>query len=112
MDTSIREKIERRAYEIYLRRGSTHGSHDDDWAQAEKEITAEINKKEVAPAPKVVKETPAPKVVEKPAAPAVQPDLFDVKEDKPKRKSPATATSDTAAAPVKKRVVKKKSAAE
>lgn len=111
MDTSLREKIERRAYEIYLRRGSTHGSHSDDWAQAEKEIMAELNKKETAPTPKIEKETPAPKVAEKPAVPEVQPDLFDVKEDKPKRKTPAATSEDTAAAPVKKRVVKKKSAA-
>jgi hypothetical protein len=109
MDTSIREKIERRAYEIYLRRGSAHGSHEDDWAQAEKEIMAELNKKE--PAPKVVKEQAAPKAVEKPSVSESQPDLFDVKEDKLNRKSPIAASSDTAAAPAKKRVVKKKSAA-
>jgi hypothetical protein len=111
MDTSLREKIERRAYEIYLRRGSTHGSHEDDWAQAEKEIMAELNKKETAPAPKVAKEPVTQKVVEKPVVPESLPDLFDVKEDKPKRKSPAAVSSDAPAAPVKKRVVKKKSAA-
>jgi hypothetical protein len=111
MDTSIREKIERRAYEIYLRRGSTHGSHEDDWAQAEKEIMAELKKKEPTPTQKVEKEPPASKVVEKPSVPELQPDLFDVKDDKQKRTRSIAASSDTTEAPAKKRVAKKKSAA-
>ena len=34
-----REEIERRAYEIYLKRGGEHGNELDDWFAAEKELT-------------------------------------------------------------------------
>jgi hypothetical protein len=37
MDASVKEKIEKRAYELYLQRGGTHGYAIDDWLQAEKE---------------------------------------------------------------------------
>jgi hypothetical protein len=33
-----RVEIERRAYEIFLERGSTHGHDLDDWLQAEHEL--------------------------------------------------------------------------
>jgi hypothetical protein len=33
-----RDEIARRAYEIYLSRGATHGGDFDDWLQAEREI--------------------------------------------------------------------------
>jgi hypothetical protein len=111
MDTSIREKIERRAYEIYLRRGSGHGSHEDDWAQAEKEIMAELNKKEVAPTPKVEKEPSPPKSVEEPSVPELQLEMSDAQAEKAKRTRATATSSDTVETPVKKRVVKKKSAA-
>jgi hypothetical protein len=32
------EQIARRAYEIFLARGGTHGHHEDDWFQAEREL--------------------------------------------------------------------------
>lgn len=32
------EQIARRAYELYLQRGGTHGAHVDDWVQAEREL--------------------------------------------------------------------------
>ncbi|MCP3167580.1 DUF2934 domain-containing protein [Myxococcus qinghaiensis] len=32
------EQIARRAYEIYLARGGNHGSHEQDWQQAEREL--------------------------------------------------------------------------
>jgi hypothetical protein len=35
---SLEEKIRRRAYELYLRRGNQSGSDLDDWLQAEEEI--------------------------------------------------------------------------
>ena len=35
---SIQEKIRRRAYEIYVERGSQAGSELDDWLRAEAEI--------------------------------------------------------------------------
>ena len=39
---SIQERIEHRAYDLYLKRGKIPGFHEEDWAQAEKEIAAEI----------------------------------------------------------------------
>lgn len=38
----MREKIESRAYEIYLRRGATHGRALDDWLSAEQEVLAQF----------------------------------------------------------------------
>jgi len=35
---SIEERIERRAYELYVQRGNQSGSELDDWLQAEQEI--------------------------------------------------------------------------
>lgn len=32
------EQIARRAYEIFLARGATHGHHEQDWQQAEREL--------------------------------------------------------------------------
>ena len=34
------EEIQRRAYEIYIERGGTHGQDLDDWIQAERELQA------------------------------------------------------------------------
>jgi hypothetical protein len=44
MDANLRNKIEKRAYEIFLHRGAQPGHHFDDWVKAEKEIMAEISK--------------------------------------------------------------------
>ena len=38
-----RDEIERRAYEIYLRRGSRDGSDLEDWLVAEKELFQEYS---------------------------------------------------------------------
>ena len=35
------DKITRRAYEIYLQRGSEHGRDLEDWFQAERELTTD-----------------------------------------------------------------------
>ncbi len=32
------EQIARRAYELFLARGAGHGRHQEDWAQAEREL--------------------------------------------------------------------------
>jgi hypothetical protein len=32
------DQIARRAYEIYVSRGGSHGHHHDDWVQAEREL--------------------------------------------------------------------------
>jgi hypothetical protein len=42
-DTSVHpsvseEQIRRRAYELYVQRGGTHGRHMDDWFRAESEL--------------------------------------------------------------------------
>jgi hypothetical protein len=34
------EEIARRAYQIFLSRGGVHGRHEQDWAQAERELMA------------------------------------------------------------------------
>ncbi|MCE9666197.1 DUF2934 domain-containing protein [Myxococcus stipitatus] len=34
----LHEQIARRAYEIYLSRGGTHGNAEQDWHQAEREL--------------------------------------------------------------------------
>lgn len=40
-DGPSREDIERRAYELYERRGGEHGLHDDDWLEAERQLREE-----------------------------------------------------------------------
>lgn len=46
-----REAIERRAYEIYLERGSVEGNDMADWLAAEEELMARADEAEVAKAP-------------------------------------------------------------
>jgi Protein of unknown function (DUF2934) len=38
----VAEDIELRAYQIYLRRGATHGHDLDDWLQAERQMLEEL----------------------------------------------------------------------
>ena len=38
IEISLEERIRRRAYELYVQRGSQSGSELDDWLQAEEEI--------------------------------------------------------------------------
>jgi len=35
---NLQEEIRRRAYELYLQRGSTPGNESDDWLVAEREV--------------------------------------------------------------------------
>jgi hypothetical protein len=44
VDANLRNKIEKRAYEIFLHRGAQPGHHFDDWVKAEKEVMAEMSK--------------------------------------------------------------------
>lgn len=46
--TLLREEIRRRAYEIYLERGSLPGSELDNWLQAEHELDGRASQKERA----------------------------------------------------------------
>jgi len=48
MTSASREKIEKRAYELYLKRGGAHGYDVADWLKAEKEILG--NGQSAAPA--------------------------------------------------------------
>jgi hypothetical protein len=48
MDAALKNRIEKRAYEIFLHRGAQPGHHFDDWVKAEKEIMAEIAKEKTA----------------------------------------------------------------
>lgn len=40
VSASVEEEIRRRAYEIYLKRGSTPGDESEDWLVAEREVRA------------------------------------------------------------------------
>jgi hypothetical protein len=44
LDLARRDNIRRRAYEIYLERGSVPGRVLEDWLQAERELTADESK--------------------------------------------------------------------
>jgi hypothetical protein len=48
MDAVLKNRIEKRAYEIFLHRGAQPGHHFDDWVKAEKEIMAELAKEKAA----------------------------------------------------------------
>ena len=70
---SVREMIQKRAYEIYLERGGLHGNHISDWIQAEKEITAKIEhqrKEGESKPPAALPAKPAPIAAPAKAAPA------------------------------------------
>ncbi len=47
MDSVLKNRIEKRAYEIFLHRGAQPGHHFDDWVKAEREIMAEMAKDKV-----------------------------------------------------------------
>jgi len=64
---SMREMIEKRAFELFLKRGGVHGYHMEDWYQAEQEIAA-------GTAGRKIVETPSPAAQKKEvAAPAPKP---------------------------------------
>jgi hypothetical protein len=86
METSLRKKIEQRAYELFLARGGQHGYHIQDWNQAEKEALADLEKNSQKPGVQKDTNTESEKTVQ------------------PKSVPPATSTV------VKKRGVKKKTA--
>ncbi len=55
MDKGLTDKIRKRAYEIFLKRGGKPGNPAADWAIAEKEILKEEEKPSEAPAKKILK---------------------------------------------------------
>jgi hypothetical protein len=40
----LRQLIEKRAFEIFMERGASHGDHEGDWYRAEKEVKAKLRK--------------------------------------------------------------------
>jgi hypothetical protein len=103
----LNELIAERAYEVYQRRerSGAPGDQHSDWAQAEKEVTEELKKKDAAkPVP-----VSAPKVEIKPVA---KPELKEPpKPAAPKAEEKAPAKVEPKpAAPAVKTVVAKKTA--
>ncbi len=41
-DPAIREMIARKAYELFEKRGYQHGHHEEDWVEAERIVTAQL----------------------------------------------------------------------
>jgi Protein of unknown function (DUF2934) len=41
-DPRVFEAVKKRAYELYCKRGYTHGNDKKDWFEAEKQITREL----------------------------------------------------------------------
>jgi Protein of unknown function (DUF2934) len=41
-DSALRERIARKSYELYEKRGWVHGHHTEDWLEAERAVMAEI----------------------------------------------------------------------
>ncbi|MFP4162589.1 MAG: DUF2934 domain-containing protein [Chitinispirillaceae bacterium] len=96
MEESVRKMIEKRAYELFLKRNGEHGYHIQDWNQAEKEVMAELEKKSASEAKMEKKAAEKPETKAASAAPA---------KTAAKKRAPAKKTS----APAKKKVAKKKS---
>jgi len=60
-DSAFRERIERKAYELYEKRGSSHGLDTEDWLEAERLVLAEIQKENKAMPQAVSKTETEPK---------------------------------------------------
>lgn len=99
---SVLQMIEKRAYELFLARGSINGYASQDWAQAEKEIHAELEKKKE----KQVQQKPSEKPVEKSFA-KIEKKEEPAKVIKEEQKDKTVKAAAAPAAPVKKRAVKK-----
>ncbi len=83
---SVHEMIEKRAYELYLARGSVGGYAEKDWIQAEKDVRAELErKKSKAAAPKPAEEKAPVKPAEKVAEKAPQKPVEKIAEKVPEK---------------------------
>ena len=91
---SIQERIEHRAYDLYLKRCKIPGFHEEDWAQAEKEIAAEIEagKKTEAERTRITAAKAAPAPVVKESSPASAP----LKAAAPVQPSPSGKAAESA----------------
>ena len=108
----IQERIEHRAYNLYLKRGKIPGFHEEDWKQAEKEVLAEIEagKKTESERQSLVKTSPAPAVrvnkrVFAPVKAAVpeHPALSEKAADGSRPKAKATSSVTSAAKVIRKK---------
>jgi hypothetical protein len=99
---SVQQMIEKRAYELFLSRGSVNGYASQDWAQAEKEINAELEKNKA----KQVQQKPVEKPAEKPVV-RIEKKEEPVKAIKEEPKDKTIKAPAAPAAPAKKRAVKK-----
>lgn len=63
VDTSNRDAVARRAYELFLSRGGEHGHDQEDWYRAEQEVTgaanSDVNSQAPAASARVADEAPA-----------------------------------------------------
>lgn len=103
---SIREMVERRAYELFMARGGLHGYHIQDWVQAEKEVLAEQGDKVAIPVPKSKseekpKETSTVAAISTPSTPT---------KVAPTPEPTTTQTTSSEPAPAKKKAPLKKKA--
>lgn len=99
---SVQQLIEKRAYELFLSRGSINGYASQDWAQAEKEVYAELEKNKE----KQVQQKPVEKPAEKPFVKTEKKEEL-VKAIKEELKDKTVKAAAAPAVPVKKRAVKK-----
>jgi len=91
---SVHELIEKRAYELFLARGGENGYAIQDWAIAEKEILAQVDKERRAAAIKSDKKeaAPVPQAVPAPKAASFTPNNIEEKNDI-KKKTPVKKTT-------------------
>jgi hypothetical protein len=105
---SIRELIEKRAYELFVARGGEHGYAYQDWLQAEKDVMDSLDKTTVA---KIVSGTTEKKNA---AAEPAEPKKTVKKSEEPVAVPLETAVKsvkkevEPVEAPAKKKIVKKK----
>ncbi len=52
MEQTLRQKVEKRAFELFLARGGQHGYHMQDWLKAEQDILGSGQPKKAAEKPK------------------------------------------------------------
>jgi len=100
---SLSELIAERAYEVYQKRVRTGvpGDQHSDWAQAEREVTEELKKKEAAK-PKAPESKPAPAAPKAEIKPAAKPEVKEppkAEEKAPPKVEPKPAVVAKPAAP-------------
>ncbi|KMQ50281.1 hypothetical protein CHISP_2851 [Chitinispirillum alkaliphilum] len=109
---TVKELIEKRAYELFLKRGAQDGYHIQDWIRAEQEVMAELEKKPASESSQTTKKQPAkttaPKAATKSKAEKETSESKTEKEEKPAAAATKTKTTRPRAASAKKKAAKKK----